>query len=654
MRPSNFYERGFDMAVKYKKFDLYYLGVSTSTTPLTFRNASFIKQIIVPLFDTDIMMLNLRLGTTSSTGDITLNADGIAYNDIIPFASRGVVGFKTSSQAGHAALDNVKTQAANYIYDLNDFMTPPTSTANYYWFAIANNNAYAPFYVHYESREITPLPGLLYGHNIGTSGGIKYKLDDTAIADTSATHVIPVNSYSHSNSNAYYFESKIIVEYQDDYYYQYLYVQYPYGSGNQQLGVAQRTNYKLTDNEKLFIDDASNYIPPPYDGGGTSTVNEGGTGTFDATSDTITAPTVPTLTVADTGFVRIYNPTLSQLKSLAQYMWTDPNFLTTLLNQAKQLLENPIESIISLNLLPCSIPNSADEEVKVLFIPTGVYMPPATTQFVEVNCGTLEVKEYYGSALDYSPYTKIHCYLPYIGQVTLDTDEVMGKTLDIKYRIDIVTGMCVAIISVNGTVMYQFSGHCAIAMPLTSADFSSYIGAAISVGKAVGAVVAAGAGAPQISAGLVGTNAPSTTTTTFDSTSTVRNPASGRQVKAGTEHSEKTVSSKGSSFGEIATKAASNTVGAVMGSKTVVEHSGGFTGNSGYLAVRRPYLIIEIPRMCNPAEYGTFNGYPSMITTQLSECEGFTSVQNIQLKGFSATREELSEIAELLMGGVIF
>ena len=641
------------MSVIYKKFDIVYLGVTQSTTPPSYSNAHFIKQIIMPIYSREGTVDVFNFGTISSTGVLTLNSLGIQYNNDVPFASRGIIGFKTTNYTGSSRLDNLNSQLGIYLFDISEYMTPPTNTNNYYWFAMCNKNAYAPFYVRYQARTIFGMSGTMYGYNIYGGGAIRYKEDDTAIANTSAYSVVPHIEFSFSNNNGCYSNISLFEIRNGNYYIYNTEENYPAVSGDY-ISFAQRTGTPFRDNEKLFIDNASNYIPPPYDDGGTSTVNEGGTGTFDATSDTITAPTVPSLTVADTGFVRIYNPTLSQLKSLAQYMWTDPNFLTTLLNQAKQLLENPIESIISLNLLPCSIPNSADEEVKVLFIPTGVHMPPATTQFVEVNCGTLEVKEYYGSALDYSPYTKIHCYLPYIGQVTLDTDEVMGKTLDIKYRIDIVTGMCVAIISVNGTVLYQFSGHCAIAMPLTSADFSSYIGAAISVGKAVGAVVAAGAGAPQISAGLMGTSAPSTTTTTFDSTSTVRNPASGRQVKAGTEHSEKTVSSKGSSFGEIATKAASNTVGAVMGSKAVVEHSGGFTGNSGYLAVRRPYLIIEIPRMCNPADYGSFNGYPSMITTELSECEGYTSVQSIQLKGFSATREELSEIAELLMGGVVF
>jgi hypothetical protein len=394
------------------------------------------------------------------------------------------------------------------------------------------------------------------------------------------------------------------------------------------------------------------YNQDPYDPGGSSGPGGGG-GTFDDGSDIIGLPPLPTVSFASTGFTRIYNPTLSELNALANYLWTDTTFLQTVINHLKQLLENPMDAIISLSLVPCPVPNGSPIPVKVMYIDTGVTMAPATTQFVDVDCGTLAVPEYYGSALDYNPYTKIHCYLPYIGQVTLDTDEVMGRTLQVVYRIDIVTGMCAAIILVDQNVLYQFSGHCAINMPINSADFSGYIGAAMTAGKMVAGVVAGATGNLPLAAELIGgAAAHSSTTETFEKT-TVRNPATGRQVTSGTNTKIAVHKSPGASFGELTRKAVSNTVGSVMGSKLTVEHAGGFTGNSGYLAVRRPYLIIERPRMCNPAEYGKYNGRPSMIYTNLGSCSGYTEVQSIQLNGIPATNPELSELSELLKSGVI-
>ena len=411
---------------------------------------------------------------------------------------------------------------------------------------------------------------------------------------------------------------------------------------------------------QAFVDwynELTQYVDPdddPYEDFPHTEVG-GGDPNPDPADDDITESPLPTLSFADTGFARIYRPSLSQLNSLANYMWTDTTFLQTLINHAKQLLENPIDSIISLSLVPCVPSVGSDVEVKVMYIPTGVYMPPVANQFVEVDCGTVLLEEMYGSALDYNPYTRVQLYLPYIGTVQLDTDEVMNKTLHVKYRIDVVTGLCCAYVSAGADILYQFSGHCSVSQPINSADFSGYIGAAMATGKLVGAVVSAGAGAPAIATTLVGGAAPSSSTSVRDVRETTRNKETGRQITAGTTHEEVSRSSSGASFGEIAARGVSNTVGAVMNSKTIIQHSGGFSGNSGYIAgVRRPYLIVTRPRIANPVNYGKYNGRPAMLNLTLGECSGYTQVQSIQLTGIDAMNPELSEIATLLMSGVIF
>ena len=392
----------------------------------------------------------------------------------------------------------------------------------------------------------------------------------------------------------------------------------------------------------------------PYEDFG-NTEEDAGEVDPDPDDDDIEEDSLPTTSFADAGFCRIYSPSLAQLDSLSNYLWTDQTFLQTVINHLKQIIENPIDAIISLSLIPCVPPTSTNEEVKVMFIPTGVYMPPVTNQFVEVDCGTFALKEMYGSALDYNPYTSVQLYLPYVGIVQLDTDEVMGKVIHVGYRIDVVTGVCCAYVKAGNDVLYQFSGHCSIQQPITSADFSGYINAALAAGKLVASVAAAGAGAPEVAASLVGAPSPSVSSTSSDTRITERNESTGRQITAGTKHQESKTEKSGASFGEVAARGISNTVGAVMNSKTIVQHSGGFSGNSGYLAaVRRPYLIVTRPRIANPEKYGEFNGRPSMIYLNLGSCTGYTQVQSVHLTGIDATNPELSEIATLLTSGVIF
>lgn len=399
----------------------------------------------------------------------------------------------------------------------------------------------------------------------------------------------------------------------------------------------------------------------PYEPGGDSGPGVNPPGTFDDTSDPIPDSPLPTLSAANTGFTRIYNPTLAQVQDLAKYLWTDETVIQTIWNHIKQFFENPMEAIIGFNLVPVPVPDAGSKNFALMYIDTGVSMNVAANQFVDLDCGTVKLERYYGSAMDQSPYTKVSCFLPYIGMVTLNTDEVMGTTLQVLYRVDIVSGSCVAKILVDGNVLYQYSGHCAINIPISAADFSSYVSAAISVAKlAVGAAIGGVAGA--ITAG--GADAAQATnnivTHTTTETTTQRNPSTGRQITSGTRTTLETFEwpvesdSTRASYEGLTAANVTNTAAQVISSKPHIQHSGSFSGNTGYLGIRRPYLIIERPNMCLPSAYQTFNGFPAMITMTLSSCKGFTKVQQVQLTGMSATNPEQAEILMLLKSGVIF
>lgn len=404
----------------------------------------------------------------------------------------------------------------------------------------------------------------------------------------------------------------------------------------------------------LFLNNAPSSDGPyaPIDPSGPG----GGGGSFDDSSDMIPDSPLPSLSSANTGFTRIYNPTLAQVQQLAQYLWTDETLIETLWNKVKQYFEDPMQAIIGFNLVPVPVPDAGTKSFALMYIDTGVDMNVAASQFVDRDCGTLTIEPYYGSALDYAPHTKISIFLPFIGTVQLSTDEVMGRTLQVKYRVDICSGSCVAKVAVDGNYIYQFSGHCAIPIPISSSDFSSYVGAAISVAK-LG--ITAAVGAATGGAGLFVAGAAQETgnvVSTMRETTTERNPMTGRQITTATRTVETSTpaSSTGASFNGLSAANVANTVGDIMASKPAIEHSGSFSGNTGYLGVRRPFLIIERPNLCLPSDFQKLNGYPSMITMPLSDCTGYTVVQQVQLTGLGATNPEQAEILELLKGGVIF
>lgn len=408
----------------------------------------------------------------------------------------------------------------------------------------------------------------------------------------------------------------------------------------------------------------------------------GGDGDNDYSTTPIPSGALPTLSPANSGLTRIYIPTLSQLSALGQYLWYTDSTWETIWNHVKEMVGSLSEAIIGLNFIPFEPQVGGSETVKVLLNNTGVTMNYAASQWAEVDCGTCKVTTQAGSFLDYAPYTSVDLFLPFIGTVQLDTDEVMGKTLHVVYRFDIVSGSCTAVVEVDGNVFYQYSGHAAIACPVTSANFSEYISAAIGVAStavqvATGAGIAAAAGG--VSAALtsrsetvsVQSGGGSTTQSTTTVTQQARNPATGRMIAtdrtigqqlSSTNQQDITRESTRSYIPSPATQASflglnpgqiANTVGGVLSSKPHTAHSGAFSGNSGFLGERKCFLTIKRPKQALPENYSTVAGYPCMMWKNFGELVGFTKIHSVQLSGLTATQNELDEILQLLKTGVV-
>lgn len=332
----------------------------------------------------------------------------------------------------------------------------------------------------------------------------------------------------------------------------------------------------------------------PYGDGGESETG-GGEGDFDNTSEDIAIPALPALSAVDTGFITLFNPTLTEMTNLASYMWSDLFDV----NGWKKVFADPMQAILGLSIVPVDVPASTSKPVKVGNISTDVVMTVAASQYVEVDCGTLNVNEYWGAYLDYEPYTKAEIYLPYIGIHALSTDDIMGKAVHVVYHVDILSGSCCAYVKCGGSVLYSFVGQCSSSIPITGDNWTSVINGALSIAGSIGSMVATG-----------GASAPS-------------------------------------AIGNIASTA-------VNSMKPSIEKSGSMGGTGGLLGVQTPYLILTRPRQAVPRDQNKYIGYPSFITIKLSDLSGYTEIDSIHLENISATENELGEIESILKAGVIF
>lgn len=313
--------------------------------------------------------------------------------------------------------------------------------------------------------------------------------------------------------------------------------------------------------------------------------------------DTGTGNTPPVVlpTGSAEALYKIYNPTQAELNNFGAWLWSS-NFVDQLL----KVFNNPMESIIGLHKVYASPIIGGRSNIKVGYLDSGVSSNFVSNQYTKIDCGTVNLQEYFGNVFDYSPYTSIELYLPCIGFVQLDVGNVMRSSINITYTVDVLTGACIAEVNVKrdgyGGVLYSYSGNCASQYPLSSGSYMGIVSSVIGVAGSIVGTVASG--------------------------------------------------------GSLAPLALGATSG-LLNAKTHVQHSGSLSGNSGVMGGKIPYLIITRPQTNMAENYQHLQGIPSNTYTQLSACRGFVKVKNVNVQNIIAESEELEEIKTLLLDGVI-
>ena len=341
--------------------------------------------------------------------------------------------------------------------------------------------------------------------------------------------------------------------------------------------------------------------------------------------DPIPIPPVPGLSALGAGFLSLYSPSETLMNLFANELYSD-NALQIISNY----FSNVADMIAGMAIVPFHVPISGFYKHRIGMFTTDIAFPKVSSQFIDIDCGSVDVKKFYNAFLDFSPNTKLMIWLPYIGYQELNADEVMGTAISVKYRCDILSGACVAFVSTTGgpveglnRVIAQFSGNVITQVPAAAASYDSMVSSAIniltaSVGIAAGAAIGgAGAGA----AGAAAAAAPSNI-----------GAAVGAQVGLGM---------------------AGTAGNAIMSMKPNVVRNGTPGSTTGYIGIQKPYLIKIVPRSAVAPNHRQLKGYPSNYGGTLAGLSGYCEVSEIQLVNCPAEVDEKTEIYSLLKGGVI-
>ena len=176
-----------------------------------------------------------------------------------------------------------------------------------------------------------------------------------------------------------------------------------------------------------------------------SSVNENLTITAHATAQE--EPVDPTSELA---FVNVYNPTQKQLVDAANALF---------MNYSTGQIVDTSKYIVAVHKV--FVPVSTDEAfqpIKFGSYNTQVNSKVVNLRTARVSCGKVTVPELHHNALDYSPYTTVRIWLPFLGFFDLSIDELSNKEVELNYTIDLVNGKALAEISNDDGVIYRFVG----------------------------------------------------------------------------------------------------------------------------------------------------------------------------------------------------
>lgn len=391
-----------------------------------------------------------------------------------------------------------------------------------------------------------------------------------------------------------------------------------------------------------FIEDGplDSFVDNEGDGGG-SLVNR--------INNPIPTPGLPNLSATDTGFISMYLVGKTELNNLAKFLWSD-----SFVDAVKKFFNDPMEIIIGLMIFPLE-PRAEDKgaprTIKGGNISTGITGTPLVSEWGSFDFGECTIEKRLqrdntavldadrkesGIYFDYSPYTECKIYLPYCGEHSLDLNDVMGRTLSLKYSVDYLTGACVAHLTMTNKddpnapseCHYNFSGQMGVQIPVSQADYrqraAAMIGSAVTVGSAIATIATGGLTAPVHGAA-----------------------AKAAGVNPGTEVFQP---GNAAALGSGVTSRLANNVANMH---PTVQHTSGGGAVTGSLSSEYPYIMISEPDVFEAENQPHYKGYPINSTYKIGDFSGFVQIENVHLDGLSCTESERETIARMLANGVI-
>lgn len=312
---------------------------------------------------------------------------------------------------------------------------------------------------------------------------------------------------------------------------------------------------------------------------------------------------------------------------------TVANFWEDIKKGLEMMGEKPIDSVCGLMYFPVDLsqifPASSQSYVYFggyQFVPTdhglSAISPMKVTNYSGyIDLGTFTVERAFSPAEDvrnFEPYCNMSIYLPYVGMQNLAYNKYVGKTVKVRYYIDLNTGGCLACLFANDILMDYFNGQMGVQLPITLTDYAGFASAELqNISNLAGVGINAGGSVVN---------------------------AAGGNVTGAVGGAVSSIGGFEKSIYDLSTTSISNFNQTKGGSSAI--------GN-GYLP-QYVYVIFEYIQTDESSNLMNLAGHTSNASGSLNSFSGYLEVDDIELRTSAGmTNAEKAEFISMLHSGII-
>ena len=273
-----------------------------------------------------------------------------------------------------------------------------------------------------------------------------------------------------------------------------------------------------------------------------------------------------------------------------------------------------------------------------------------------------------GDYLDYAPFVKYQLYLPYVGYVDLNPNDIIDGKLGIQLNLNIITGEGLYVVytddndkhqKVDGTedgpqVIFTIPCQLGLEVPITPSVMQNLVRSVVNtIGTAASIGASAGVAGGIVAAGMASQRLHSINEGTKEGIKKGRINKDAGEAMIASREAYATQLENEATKGQVAGDAINQAINSIPSPPEVGRSGGGFNSDTGTLGSFNPFVIVTFPIIATPNGFEDIFGNRCAVIDTLDNCSGFTQVIAVKPTNDDVYKcKYKNEIIALLQAGV--